>query len=172
MKTTYETIYNQLLNSCDQMLSILNKANEAVENNLINENDLLLASLAPDMFNFTKQVQVFSDGALGGVYRLSGATKPSIEDNEASLADLIARVEVTKKMIQEVEMSSLNVGDTLHIHLPWMPEGSYVEGADFAEKFVLQNTFFHLVTAYNIFRMKGGLLGKMDYITNLELRFK
>lgn len=170
MKTKYETIHAQLHNACDQMLAILNKANEAIEKNGMIESELLTASLAPDMFNFTRQVQIFSDGALGGVYRLSGGTKPSIPDDEETLSDLIARIEMTKKMIGELASSDTNTAETLQIHLPWMPEGAYLEGADFAEKFVIQNTFFHLVTAYNILRTKGVHIGKMDFITNLEMK--
>lgn len=172
MKTKYETLHRQLLNACDQMLSILNKANDSIEAGKVQEEDLLGSSIASDMMNFTKQVTIFSDNAKGAVARLSGTEAPKIDDDEKTLSDLIARTEMTKSYIESVSPESLNSGDSLDITLGWMPEGVYVEGQEYADKFVLQNTFFHLVTAYNILRMKGGDIGKMDFITNLEMKRK
>ena len=172
MKTTYETLFTILENSCDQMLNVLAKASSSIEQDKINEEEILNSSLAPNMFNFTKQVQVFSDLVLGSVYRLSNNTKPSIVDDEKTLSDLIARVEMTKKYMSEIRPSELNNGEDVEIHLGWMPEGAYFAGTDYAEKYVLQNAFFHLVTAYNILRSKGVEIGKMDYLTNLEMKNK
>ena len=45
----------------------------------------------PDMFNFTKQVQISCDHAKGCIAQLAGVEAPQHEDNEKSLADLIAR---------------------------------------------------------------------------------
>jgi len=45
-----------------------------------------------------------------------------------------------------------------------MPEGMYMTGKNYLEHYTLQNSFFHLVTAYNILRVNGVNLGKMDYM--------
>ncbi|MEN9852092.1 MAG: hypothetical protein RI996_35 [Candidatus Parcubacteria bacterium] len=169
MKTQYETLYNQLVNSCDQMLSILNKANDAIESGIVNEEELMTAELVPGMYNFTKQVQIFSDMVQGSVCRLSGIEKPSIKDDEKNISDLIARVEMTKLYVKNTDITTLN-GEDKKIHLGWMPEKGYFEGSEYAEKYVLQNTFFHLVTAYNILRTSGGDIGKADFIVGLTLK--
>jgi hypothetical protein len=151
------------------MLSILNKANDSMESGKITEESLLSASIAPDMFTFTKQVQVFADLVQGSVCRLSGVEKPRVADDEESLSDLIARVEMTKDFVKNIDAKNLN-GEGMQIKLGWMPEGMHFDGSEYAEGYVLQNVFFHLVTAYNILRAQGGEIGKMDFLTNLQMR--
>lgn len=172
MKTKYETLHGQLLTACSQMLNILDKANSTIEKGIVSEEDLLNAPIAPDMFPFKRQVQIFSDNAKGAVARLSQIEAPKIADDEEILADLIARIEMTKNFIASVEPSALNAAGELEIHLGWMPEGSYFTGENYADNFVMQNTMFHLVTAYDILRMKGGEIGKTDFITGLEMKTK
>jgi uncharacterized protein len=169
MQTQYTTLYNQLLRSTDQMLAILDKANSAIEKGVITEEGLLAGRLAPDMFPFTKQVQIFADLVQGSVCRLSGIEKPSVPDTEETLSDLIARIEMTKAYVKQIDAGSLQA-EGKQIHLGWMPSGMYFAGPEYAEKFVLQNTFFHLVTAYNILRAQGGEIGKMDYLGNIEMK--
>lgn len=168
MKTQYEALYNQLVHSCDQMLSILDKANTAIETEKISEEVLLSGTIAPDMFHFTKQVQVFADLVQGSVCRLSGILKPKVIDDEVSISDLIARVEMTKVFIQSIDITTVT-GEGKKIHLPWMPEGKCFDGAEYAEKFILQNTFFHLSMTYAILRALGGEIGKMDFLAGIQM---
>jgi uncharacterized protein len=51
--------------------------------------------LAPDMFDFKRQVQIASDNAKGAAGRISGKEIPSFEDSEQTFAELIIRVEKT-----------------------------------------------------------------------------
>ena len=60
--------------------------------------------------------------------------------------------------------------EDIKIKLPWMPEGMYFDADTYIGNFVLQNAFFHLVTAYGILRMKGIHLGKQDFMGTLDMK--
>jgi uncharacterized protein len=172
MKTKYQTLHAQLVHACDQMLSILDKANISIEKNLISEEELLQTRIAPDMFHFAKQVHIFCDVAGGSMARLTHTEMPKNDAEEDSLSDLIGRVEITKQFISSINKESLETADTLQIHMGWMPENMYFDGDEYAEKYVLQNSIFHIVTVYNILRMKGVDIGKADYISQMEMKIK
>ncbi|TIQ23922.1 DUF1993 family protein, partial [Mesorhizobium sp.] len=55
----------------------------------------LTSRLAPDMYALTRQVQIATDHAKGAPSRLAGREVPKYEDNEASFADLQARITKT-----------------------------------------------------------------------------
>src|SRR5262245_11923561 len=59
------------------------------------EATLLSYRFYPDMFNFGRQVQAATDHARNCTALLAGVEAPKYEDNEKSLAELIARVEKT-----------------------------------------------------------------------------
>ena len=50
----------------------------------------LTARLAPDMFTFTRQVQLATDFAKGGAARIAGVDVPKYEDVEASFAETLS----------------------------------------------------------------------------------
>ena len=72
---------------------ILEKAAAHAQAKKIDESVLLNARLYPDMFPLIKQVHIATDFARGTGARLSGAEPPSYEDNEKTIAELVARVE-------------------------------------------------------------------------------
>src|SRR5256885_14139586 len=58
--------------------------------------------LFPDMFPFTRQVQISCDTAKGAVARLAGIDIPKHEDSEQSFAELKARIAKTLDFIESV----------------------------------------------------------------------
>src|SRR5256885_6104905 len=87
-------VYSRLLANLE---SILDKASTWAVERKIDPAALLNARLAPDMYPLTKQVQVATDMAKGTVARLAGTEPPRYEDNEATFADLKARVAKTRE---------------------------------------------------------------------------
>lgn len=169
MKEEYKFVYNTLVRSCDNMLHLLQKATDhAVTNG--NEEDLLEGRLASDMFTFKRQVQIFSDNVAGGVARVYGVEKPSMPDTETSLAELIKRIEVTREFASTINPERVEGIDGRKIKLAWMPAGMYFEAGTYLKNFILQNTLFHLVTAYDILRHKGVQIGKQDFLGQIEMK--
>jgi hypothetical protein len=169
MKSEYKFVYHTLLRACDSMLHLLQKgADFAKEKG--NEEEMLNAKLAEDMFNFTRQVQIFSDNVAGGVARVAGLEKPSMPDVEKTFVELIARMNTTKDFVKSVNPDTVDGIEGRQIRLGWMPEGMYYDATDYLQKFVLQNTFFHFVTAYDILRHKGVQIGKTDFMGPIDMK--
>ena len=62
--------------------ALLDKAEGFAAAKKVDPTVLLHTRLAPDMFDFTRQVQVVSDQARRGAARLAGAEPPSVEDTD------------------------------------------------------------------------------------------
>nr|WP_232220309.1 DUF1993 domain-containing protein [Legionella tunisiensis] len=83
-------VFKQLLNS---LTTILDKAQTHLVSSGMAADALLQASLFPDMFDFTRQIQIATDFAKGVAARLAGLEVPAYEDNEDSFEALQARIE-------------------------------------------------------------------------------
>ena len=78
--------------SLSNLREILQKAAAHAEAKKIDPSVLVNARLYPDMFPLSRQVQIATDTAKGGVSRLAGREIPKYEDNEATFPELIARL--------------------------------------------------------------------------------
>ena len=74
-------VYTKLLGNLGAMLE---KTEAWVGEKKLDPDAILLARLAPDMFTFTRQVQIATDMAKGTCARLSGQEAPRFEDNETT----------------------------------------------------------------------------------------
>ena len=154
----YTYIQSMIIGGLESTLHILDKANV----------DMLTASLAPDMFNFTRQIQVISDSAKGAMAKLSSSEAPSMPDNESSIEELRQRIEKTLSYVKTFNETSFKDADSVQIKFAWLPN-KYITSEDYVNKFLIPNYMFHIVTAYNILRMKGINIGKMDFIGDLTM---
>jgi hypothetical protein len=165
----YTYLKPTLLGVCDQLTRIIQKGEAFVQEGKATEAELIEARLAPDMFPFVRQIQIATDNAKGGVARLAGMVPPVMEDTETTFAALKARVAATRAFVESVPESALENVEGKTVRLQWMPEGMHFAADDYAQLYVLQNTLFHVVTAYDILRMKGVQLGKQDFIGRIPM---
>jgi len=151
--------------------AILDKAEAFVAAKKIDANTLLHTRLAPDMFDFTRQVQVVTDQARRGACRLAGVEPPSYEDNETSLAELKARLAKTAAYLKTLDRAKIDAAAEREISFPLGGGATgHMNGADYLNYFVLPNYYFHLTAAYAILRHLGLELGKRDFIGSIPLR--
>jgi hypothetical protein len=121
--------------------------------------------LAPDMLPLTRQIQIASDTAKGAMARLAGQEVPKWEDNEASLADLRARVKKTIDYVMSFERGQIDGSEAREITIPTRSgDPLKFDGESYLKHFVLPNFFFHLTTAYALLRHAGVEVGKGDYL--------
>lgn len=120
--------------------------------------------IRPDMLPFTRQIQIFCDTAKNGAARLAGVEAPKFEDNEATLADLKARIAKTLDFLSKVDRAALEAGAEREIVFPVGPAKAKMIGRDYLAHFLLPNFFFHVTTAYDLLRYAGVPLGKRDYL--------
>ncbi|MBK6675161.1 MAG: DUF1993 domain-containing protein [Proteobacteria bacterium] len=157
-------VYLKILGNLNIMLE---KAEKWTAERKIDPNAILQARLAPDMFTFTRQVQIATDMAKGTAGRLAGEEPPRYEDNEASFAELRARVAKTIAYLQSLKADAFTGGETRTITLKLGPPGNQREmnfqGLDYLLGFGTPNVYFHFSMVYALLRHNGLEIGKRDY---------
>ncbi|HVX90418.1 MAG TPA: DUF1993 domain-containing protein [Candidatus Paceibacterota bacterium] len=148
---------------------LLDKADAFLKEKGLPEADLLQKRLAPDMFPFVKQVQLVSDQSKGFAARIQGRDPVSMEDTEASIAELKERIAKTIAVLDAVKPEDIDGKEDTEIRIKWFP-GQHILGGHYALEYVLPNFFFHLTTAYDLLRAEGIQIGKADFIGALSLR--
>jgi hypothetical protein len=150
-----------------QLGAMLEKAEKWTTDRKIDPNAILLARLAPDMFTFTRQVQIATDMAKGTAARLAGEEPPRYEDSETSFADLRARVAKTIAFLQSLKADAFTGSETRAITLKLGPPGNQremkFEGLDYLQGFGTPNVYFHFSMVYALLRHNGLEIGKRDY---------
>ena len=87
----------------NNLAAILEKAAQHAEAKKIEPAALINFRLYPDMLPLSKQIQIASDSAKGGVARLAGSEPPKYDDNEASFPELVARLRKTIAYLESVK---------------------------------------------------------------------
>ncbi len=146
----------------------LDKAQTFAEAKKFDPANFMTMRLAPDMLAFPRQIQISTDGVKGCVARLAGVDVPKYDDNEASLADLQARLDKTIAFIGGFTAAQLDGTEGKEIVLPGRNGERKFKGIDYLNHYVLPNFFFHLTTTYNILRHAGVDVGKSDFLPKGE----
>ncbi|MEK6805968.1 MAG: DUF1993 family protein [Pseudomonadota bacterium] len=125
---------------------------------------LLQGRLAPDMFALPRQVQIATDAVKGCMSRLAGEEVPKYEDKEATIPELIARIDKTIEHVKTFKPSQIDGTEEKAIVIK-SPRGDLnFNGQQYLLHFVLPNLYFHVTTTYNILRHNGVEIGKLDYL--------
>jgi uncharacterized protein len=154
-------VYSRLLANLE---SILDKASTWAVERKIDPAALLQARLAPDMYTLVKQVQIATDMAKGTVSRLAGVEPPRYEDNEATFAELKARVAKTREHLATYKPEQFAGAETRAIQLKLGPNVFDFIGKDYLLGFGTPNVYFHYTMFYAIMRHNGLAIGKRDYV--------
>jgi hypothetical protein len=125
--------------------------------------------LAPDMFPFSRQIQIACDNAKGATARLASVEIPKYEDTEKTFLELEARIDKTIAFLNTFTSEQFEHANEKKIELQYFP-GKHMMGDEYLKEYALPNFFFHVATAYAIVRSLGGELGKPDYINGLPLK--
>lgn len=144
--------------------TILDKAEAHCEARKIKPEVILAARLFPDMFPFTRQVQLACDFAARGAARLAGVEPKSFPDTETSFAELKARIAAARGYMGSFQAADFAHAETREIHFKTGGRDMVLKGDEFLSFFSLPQFFFHLTTAYDILRHNGVDLGKRDYM--------
>jgi hypothetical protein len=134
------------------------------------EVDVLAQSrLAPDAYEFIRQVQSACDQAKYAAAYLGGKPAPSHPDTEKSFAELRQRIRKCLTFIESVPPKDFEGAADRKVAPPWLG-GRWLRGDDYMIHVAIPNFFFHATMAYAILRHNGVDLGKMDYVGSLPAR--
>jgi hypothetical protein len=146
------------------LAAILDKAATHCEAKRIDPAVLVGMRLSPDMFPLLRQVRIACDFAKGAVARLAGQEVPQWEDNEASFADLKARIQRTIEYVSAFTPAQLDGAPGRSVTVTMRGENKTFEAMHYLLAMALPNFWFHVTTAYAILRHAGVELGKKDFI--------
>ncbi len=144
--------------------TLLDKAEAHATAHHVALDTLLSARLHPDMFAFTRQIQIAADMMKNGAGRLAGGELPKFADEEKSIADLKARLAKTAAFIDTLKPEAIDAADGKEIILPMGQKQAKMEARAYLLHFVLPNLYFHQATAYGILRHSGVALTKQDFL--------
>jgi hypothetical protein len=131
------------------------------------EFDVLARSrLAPDQYEFIRQVQSACDQAKYAAAYLGGKQAPSHPDTEKTLAELRQRIHKCLGFLESVQEKDFAGADERKVAPPWLG-GKWLRGSDYLADVAIPNFFFHATMAYAILRHNGVPLGKMDFVGSL-----
>jgi hypothetical protein len=148
----------------DNLKACLAKAEDHAKAKGYDSAVLVQSRLAPDMLPLARQVQIACDTAKFGAARLSGGKAPSMEDTEATIEELKARIDKTLAYVQSVPAGEIDGSEEREVVVPTRGEPLKMSGQAYLVHFVLPNFYFHVTTAYAILRHNGVDLGKRDYL--------
>ena len=160
----YQASVPVFIRMLDNLAAILEKAAAHAEARKIDPAVLLASRLFPDMFPLVKQVQIAADAAKGGSARLAQLEPPAFEDNEATFADLVARIRKTTAYLQTLEPGQIDGSEDRTVTWSTRKATKSMQGMAYLLNHVLPNFYFHIATAYAILRHNGAEIGKGDYL--------
>lgn len=148
----------------NNLAAILEKAAAHGEAKKIDPAVLINFRLYPDMLPLAKQIQIASDSAKGGVARLAGGEPPKYEDNEASIAEFIARLRKTVAYLESVKPEQIDGSEDKTVTWKTQTSTRTMQGMPYLLSHVTPNVYFHVSMAYAILRHCGIEIGKQDFL--------
>lgn len=162
----YQASVPRLANMLENLAGILDKAQAHVDAHRMDVATLMQSRLAPDMYPFSKQVQIACDKARSVVARLARMEVPHYEDDERTLAELKVRIARTVAFIRSVPPQRIDGTEDDDIVLPVTGKETRYKGMQLLLGHSMPNVYFHATTAYNILRQQGVAIGKRDFLGN------
>ncbi len=160
----YQASVPRLANILGNLANILDKTQAHIDARKIDVATLMNLRLFPDMYPFSKQVQIACDKSRSVVARLAGLDVPSYADDERTLAELKLRVSRTIAFIQSVPPEQIDGTEDEEIVLPVTGKPTRYAGMQLLLGHSIPNVYFHATTAYNILRHNGVEIGKRDFL--------
>ena len=160
--------YLQMLGSA---LGVLSKSAEHAEQNGLDVDTLLSAKIHPDMLPLRFQLVSVVHHSLGAIDGMKQGLfmPPSAMMLDASYEDMQSLLNDASKEIESMSKDEINAlsGKAMlfkmdGFELPFTAE-------DFIQSFSLPNFYFHVTTTYDILRMEGVPLGKLDFMGNIRI---
>ena len=160
----YQASAPRFANMLKNLSALLDKAQAHCEARKIDPAALTGFRLYPDMFPFTRQVQIACDTAKGATARLAGVDIPKYEDTEQTFAELKARIAKTIDFVESVSAAKIDGSEDKEVVLQMRSGERRFKGMQYLLGHAYPNFYFHCTTAYNILRANGVELGKKDFI--------
>lgn len=158
--TLYDTAIVPILRTLRNLSDILKKGETWANEKGIAHSELLEARIAPDMAALPFQIQTASNTAKFIAVRVAGVANTPWEDEEKTFDELQVRITKTIDFLEALKREDFDAKEESEVVF----RDRKFTGLSYVNVYALPNFYFHVVTAYNILRMKGVDVGKLDYL--------
>ena len=165
----YDISVSSYLQTLGAIAGVLKKGEEFAREKNLDLGEIVQTRLRPDMKPFQFQViSVFhhSWGAITGIREGVFSPPPSMDLDYAGLQELV------QKAARELQAVSREEIDGMEGKAVTFKMGSFeipFTAANFIMSFSLPNFYFHAATTYDILRMAGTPLGKIDFMGQMRV---
>jgi uncharacterized protein len=164
--TIYQASVPVFERSLKALSSCIDMAAAHAEARKVDPTVLIGARLYPDMFPFSRQVQLATDHARGAPARIAGIDFPKFDPTETSFPDLKARIDKSLAFVATIDKGAMEGAEDRELTLPVGGKERTFTGYSYLFTHALPNFFFHVTTAYDILRHNGVELGKRHFLNN------
>lgn len=150
---------------------LIDKAEAHCRENGLPPEALTDARLAPDMWNFGKQIQYCVLSSAGAIQALrDGRTGPDTSTPPTDFAPLREAVSGAIAALKAVEPGEIDEAADRDVVFDFSVGRMEYRGEDFLLSFSLPNFFFHATTAYAVLRHHGVAVGKRDFLGAVRVK--
>jgi uncharacterized protein len=160
----YDVSVPAFLRGFANLTEILKKGESFADEKGMAHRELLEARLFEDMLPLTGQVQRASDTAKFVPVRVGQVENLSMADDEATFAELHARIDRTAAFLKSVDPAGMDGREEAEVTVKTRSSETRYSASAYVLGFALPNFYFHVSTAYAILRHKGVPIGKLDYL--------
>jgi len=154
-----------------QVARLIDKAEAHCGENGLADEALTLASLAPDMWPFAKQISYVVLSSAGAVEAVrTGLTGPDLEPPATTFAPLRQAVADAVAVLQAVQPGEIEGAAQRDVVFTFSTNRMEYVAEDFLLSFCLPNFFFHAATAYGVLRANGLNIGKRDFLGRVRTK--
>ncbi|MEM7362980.1 MAG: DUF1993 domain-containing protein [Pseudomonadota bacterium] len=160
--------YNQVLGGVQ---GVLNKARAHFEEQGTDLEEIVQTQLYDDMLPFWFQIASVAHHSKGGLTALeTGQFSPPTRPENPTWDSLTALVEEAKAVVDAADVEAINASAEGEVVFSRGDFSMAFKASDFILTFSLPNFYFHATTTYDMLRMKGVPLGKMDFLGRMRIK--
>lgn len=166
----YEASVSSYLQILDGVSGVLKKGAAHAAENKIDPQEFVMAKLHDDMMPLHFQVVSVCHHSLGALHGMrDGRFTPPSFDLDKSYAQLQALVTQTRAGVAAFsEADAEAIADKSMVFAMGKQEMPFTN-QNFLFSFSLPNFYFHAATSYDILRMRGVVLSKIDYLGAMRI---
>jgi len=154
----------------DATIGFLKKSEAHFKANDQDLNDIVSMQLAPDMFAFPFQINSVQHHSLHAAQAiLSGEFGPPEPLPELDFNGLVEVLEKARKDLDSITADEINARSGKPVIFKMGSMEIPFTAENFALAFSIPNLYFHAATTYDILRIKGAPIGKMDFMGKMPV---
>ena len=169
MLSLYDATVPTFLRILEAVSGFLEKGRAHCESSGIDLDEMVDMRLYPDMFPFRFQVFSVAHHSLGALRGVQAGVFRPPQPAEEDYADLQRMVADAREGLQALTPDAVNALAGNDLIFEGRSFKLQFSAEDFLQMFSMPNFYFHATTAYDMLRMKGTPIGKMDFLGNVPM---